>query len=111
MSCCTKLAMARIFSIGELTDAVSSATFCLISGDGSALPRVRLSYQVPISCQLLNPLITLPDDGKNETTICPATPARGGISFSGRTAFTSNTVHCVWPVDAVGFASAKFSQV
>src|SRR6516225_9994746 len=95
MSCCTNRARALILSSCEDAEAVSVDAFCLISDEASIRPLVRLRYQAPISFQLLNPLKALnPPGGRNDTTICPITPFRGGISVSLRTPFTSRTTHC-----------------
>ena len=39
--------MARIFSSGVVAEAVSAATFCLISGETSRRPRVSPACQIP----------------------------------------------------------------
>src|SRR5450432_432448 len=110
MSACTNAASARIFARGVVADAVSAATFCLISGEGSRRPRVRLRYQEPISVQLTNPRFW-PPGGNSEINIAPATPRQGGISPSGLIALMSLRAHCVTPLEfEVGGTSAWFAQ-
>src|SRR5450631_1531173 len=96
MSCCTNRARARILSRGVLAEAVRVVTCCLISGDASRRPLVRLRYQFPISSQLPKPFAVAPPGGKKETIIWPAIPSIGGISASLRIAFTSLTDHSHW---------------
>src|SRR5579859_7801637 len=93
MSCCTKLAIARILSIGVAAEDVSSDTFCLISGDGSRRPVVNIEYQAPMVCQFENPLLPAPPGGRKFTIIRPARPFVGGMSSSGRIPPKSRTTH------------------
>src|ERR1019366_4899752 len=110
MSFCTNCVRAPILSSIVGFEAVSVLTICLISGDGSRRPLVRFRYQFPICCQVENPLVVAPPGGENDTTICPATPAIGGMSSSLRMALTSLTVHCHWLPLWVGFTSGWFSH-
>src|SRR5271170_2056921 len=106
MSCCINAASACIFAscVGEC--AVSSATFCLISGEASRLPCDSAVYHEPISTQLVNGRLT-PPGGIIDTIIIPATAFIGGMSSSCRNSATSFTSHCqpLGPAD-VGVSSA-----
>src|SRR5271157_4208772 len=96
MSFCTNRARVCILSSGVFDEAVSDDVVCLISAEASRRPLVRLTYQLPICCQLENPFDAGPPAGKKDTTICPSTPSRGGMSASLRMPFTSLTLHCHW---------------
>src|SRR6185437_15615349 len=91
MSCCRKLAIARIFSIGVAVGDVSCDTFCLISGERSRRPFVNAEYHAPIALQLENPLLPGPPGGNKLTIILPSTPRTGGISSSCRIPLMSLT--------------------
>src|SRR5580704_13949588 len=71
---------------GEL--AVSSATFCLISGEAWRLLAVRPAYHSPMSFHEPLFLAALVPDGKYFTPIRPAIACQGGISRSGSMAGT-----------------------
>src|SRR5262249_50247546 len=93
-SSCTNFASAFIFSSVECDEAVNDATFCWISGEATVRPLSRFKYQLPISLQLLKTLLDAPPGGNKETTICPTTPPKGGMSGSPRIPCTSVITRC-----------------
>src|SRR5260221_13538774 len=112
MSCWTKAASACILAsvVGAL--AVSSATFCLISGEGSRRPWARSDSHLAISVQLTKPFFCESPGGIRERSIWPAMPFQGGMSSSARMALTSETTHCACVgEEEEAFASGKFIQV
>src|SRR5438270_2210782 len=88
---------ACILASGVFDTPVKAVTCCLISGDGSRRPWLRLLYQTPISFQLTNPRLA-PPGGMMDRIINPATPFQGGISASHFTSGMSFRIHCHWPL-------------
>src|SRR5208282_3310596 len=85
---------ALILSTVDLEFAVSSATFCLISGDAVRVDAVRFSYQTARSFHV--PLVFARRAGSLGKYLIPMRPAmerHGGMSFSILIPGTSSSSH------------------
>src|SRR6266852_979668 len=96
-----KAARARIFAEGVGECAVSSATFCLMAGEGLRRLSSRPSYHAPISVHFWKPRLE-PPGGIKATIIKPATPCQGGMEYSCLISGISLSCHCHWllPIEA-----------
>src|ERR1700735_3297014 len=110
---CMYSVSARIFCSGSEIPVVSSATFCLISGEAMRLVWVSESYQRPTSFQ--EPAVFARSAGSRGKYFTPAHPATtchegidGSISTAGRSASFQTYLLVPW---LCGFSSAWLNQL